>query len=393
MQHASRAFTRAFFAAAALTPLCSAQLDVAICAAAAASNSGCQFTDVQTKLLATGQFSTVDIINVTTTGTGTPTLPQLLAYDAVICWTNVTPADNNAWGDVLADYVDQGGGVVVAVFANSSTTTGRHIGGRWQTGYEVILDQSGNTSGNASLGNVLLPAHPVMGGVTSLTGGSTMFRPTVTALEVGSFAVAEWSDGRVLVAQGLNPRRVDLGFYPPSSDCLTTSWTPASDGALLMANALSFVASGGGCPAPAAYCTPGTTSNGCTPTLDATGVPSVSASSGFVLSANGVEGQKAGLIFYGVSGRNALPWAPGSTSFFCVKSPTQRLPSASSGGTANQCDGVLSNDLAAYLFANPSSLGMPFSPGDVVQAQAWFRDPPAVKTTNLTGGLEFTWCP
>lgn len=387
------ALTRAFFAAVALAPLGVAQLDVAICAAATNTTTACNFTDVQAKLIATGQFTTVDIINVTTTGTGTPTLPQLLAYDAVICWTNVTPADNNAWGDVLADYVDQGGGVVVAVFANSSTTTGRNIGGRWQNGYEVILDQSGNTSGNASLGNVLLPAHPVMNGVSTFTGGTAMFRPTVTALAAGSFAIAEWSDGRILVAQGLNPKRVDLGFYPPSGDCVSTSWSPASDGALLMANALAFAGSGGGCPAPVAYCTPGTTSNGCTPSLDATGVPSVAASSGFVLSANGVEGQKAGLIFYGVSGRNSLPWAPNSSSFFCVKSPTQRLPASSSGGTAGQCDGVLSSDLSAYLSANPGSLGAPFSPGDVVQAQAWFRDPPAVKTTNLTGGLEFTWCP
>jgi hypothetical protein len=381
-------------AAALLGPGASAQLDVAICAAADTSSTTCNFLDVQAKLMGTGQFNSVGIINVTTTGGGIPTLLQLQAYDAVICWTNQTPSDNNLWGDTLADYVDQGGGVVVAVFANSTTTVGRNIGGRWQLGYEVIKDQSGNTTGNASLGNIVLPAHPVMSGVSTFTGGNSMFRPNGTALEVGSFTIAEWSDGRILAAQGLNPRRVDIGFYPPSSDCVAAYWSTASDGARLMANALSFVAgSGSSCTPPVNYCTPSTTTNGCTPTLSATGTASVSASSGFVLDCTSVEGQKAGLIFYGVSGRNSVPWAVGSTSFFCVKTPTQRLPSQSSGGTAGACDGVLSNDLAAYLSANPSSLGMPFGAGDTVQVQAWFRDPPATKTTNLSDGLEFVWCP
>jgi hypothetical protein len=30
--------------------------------------------------------------------------------------------------------------------------------------------------------------------------------------------------------------------------------------------------------------------------------------------------------------------------------------------------------------------------GLVVDAQAWYRDPPAPKSTNLSGGLEFIVC-
>jgi hypothetical protein len=143
---------------------------------------------------------------------------------------------------VLADYVDAGGGVVVAVFANSTTFVGRNIGGRWQLGYEVILDQSGSTSGSAVLGAVAQPGHPVMAGVTGFTGGTTGSRPTGTALEVGSSLVASWSDGKVLVAQGASPRRVDLGFYPPHATCAQAGW--ATGGDLLMANALRAVATG-----------------------------------------------------------------------------------------------------------------------------------------------------
>jgi hypothetical protein len=63
------------------------------------------------------------------------------------------------------------------------------------------------------------------------------------------------------------------------------------------------------------------------------------------------------------------------------------------GGTNNACDGVLAEDWLAFVAAHPGALGVPFSAGDVVNAQGWYRDPPAVKTTNLSDGLEFTLVP
>ena len=147
------------------------------------------------------------------------------------------------------------------------------------------------------------------------------------------------------------------------------------------------------CPNVISYCTAGTTTNGCAATMSATGTPSLAAASGFVLRATGVEGQKTGLLFYGIFGPNNAPWAPGSSSRLCVRSPVQRLSSTSTGGTANLCNGVIAQDFRAYLAANPGSLGQPFAPGVVVNAQAWFRDPPAPGTTNLSNGLQFTMCP
>jgi len=240
------------FAALAAAPTCAAQLRVAL-VAAESSNTACAFTDPQTRLLATNLFSVVDIVNTTAAGGGTPTLAQLLTYDAVMVWTNSTPASNLALGDVLADYVDAGGGVVVTVYANSTTTAGRNLAGRWQNGYEVILDQSGNASGaNGTLGTVHLPQHPVMAGVTAFAGGTIGSRPNGTALEVGSTLIAEWSNGKVLAAQGANPKRIDLGFFPGSTTCSQVGWLTGGD--QLMANALvavsdgaTFVPFGAGC--------------------------------------------------------------------------------------------------------------------------------------------------
>lgn len=144
---------------------------------------------------------------------------------------------------------------------------------------------------------------------------------------------------------------------------------------------------------PITYCTPGTTSSGCAATMSYVGSPNVSASAGFQIRVSNVEPNKQGLIFYGVSGRAISPWAPNSTSYLCVKSPTQRMSLLNSNGTNGLCNGTLSIDWLAWLAANPGSLGTPFSSGVGVNAQAWFRDPPAAKTTNLSNGLEFVTAP
>jgi hypothetical protein len=142
-----------------------------------------------------------------------------------------------------------------------------------------------------------------------------------------------------------------------------------------------------------AYCTAGTTSHGCVPSIGATGVASASASSGFTLHASNVEGQKQGIFFYGISGQVAFPWGIGSTSFLCVKTPTQRMSTQGSGGTNLQCDGSFTEDWNAYMAAHPTALGSPRFAGETFDAQAWFRDPPAPKTTNLTDALHFQLLP
>jgi hypothetical protein len=144
---------------------------------------------------------------------------------------------------------------------------------------------------------------------------------------------------------------------------------------------------------PYGYCTPCTTVNGCTPTMSSIGSPSSTAGGGFVLSANGVDGQRNGTIFYGVSGPAAAPWAPASTSTRCVAPPVQRTGLQGSAGSLGGCDGSLAIDWNAYIAGNPGALGNPFGNGDCAWAQAWFRDPLAAKGTNLSDGLGFVVCP
>ncbi len=144
---------------------------------------------------------------------------------------------------------------------------------------------------------------------------------------------------------------------------------------------------------PTTYCTAGTSTNGCLAAAGATAQPSASLSNSCVINITNVEGQKNGVVFYGVTGRAASPWGVGSSSFLCVKAPTQRTQSQNSGGAFGTCSGVLSLDWNAYQSAHPSALGNPFSAGQQVNVQGWFRDPPAAKATNLSDALELTVVP
>jgi len=221
-------------------------LSVAICGAPSDPNWN---TDVQTKLLATGQFKTVDIITVNTI---TPTLTQLQTYNSVLVYSDAIYADAIALGNVMADYVDSGGGVVCAMFeiaygSGPLPHPTAQMKGRWDTqGYYAIPRTAQFGPPQATLGTVYNPAHPIMQGVSGFDGGINSFRPiSTTIIPLSSTRVADWSDGSPLVVTktiGGVPR-ADIGLYPPSSDVRSDFWLSSTDGALLMANALTWVAS------------------------------------------------------------------------------------------------------------------------------------------------------
>lgn len=144
---------------------------------------------------------------------------------------------------------------------------------------------------------------------------------------------------------------------------------------------------------PVSYCTAGTTTSGCNASIWTPEQPSASFARPCVVTVTDVEGQRSGLVFFSASGQNNLPWATGSSSFFCVKTPVQRTPIQSTGGTVGTCTGAMTLDWNAFRLANPGGLGAPWGSGQKTWMQGWFRDPPATKTTNLSNGLELTHTP
>ena len=144
-------------------------------------------------------------------------------------------------------------------------------------------------------------------------------------------------------------------------------------------------------PAFVSYCTAGTSANGCQALLSGSGVPSATATSGFVLTASGVEGQKDGLFFFGTNGRQANSWGNG-TSFQCVVPPVSRAGLLTGSGTTGLCDGSFAQDLNALWCPTCPKAAKNPGAGALVQAQLWYRDPTNTsnQTTSLSDGLEFT---
>ena len=148
----------------------------------------------------------------------------------------------------------------------------------------------------------------------------------------------------------------------------------------------------GNCNAPVVYCTAKVNSLGCTPTIGSIGVPSPTATSGFVVRATNVLNNKNGLLFYGVSGRATTAFQGGT---LCVKSQIKRTPSVNSGGNPppNDCSGVYALDMNAFAHGALGGTPLPALtvPGTTVNCQWWGRDPgfPAPNNTTLSNGLEY----
>lgn len=179
----------------------------------------------------------IDTFNI---ATGTPTAAQLAAYDSVLVFSDAASANPVALGNLLADYADQGGGVVVSPFSN---VAGLALQGRFVSGGYLPQAVGGSTTGAATLGAVSIPNHPLMRGVTSFNGGSSSYR-AVGGLTPGATLVASWSTGQPLLAikRITRGRVVTANFYPASSVSRADFWPVSTDGGAILGNALTWSA-------------------------------------------------------------------------------------------------------------------------------------------------------
>ena len=137
---------------------------------------------------------------------------------------------------------------------------------------------------------------------------------------------------------------------------------------------------------PGVYCTAKVNSEGCTPAISASGIPSASAGSGFDIDASLIVAGNNGIFFYSKTGASDVPFQGG---FLCLLSPATRTPPQNSGG-AGVCGGAFTIDFNGWI-----SGGM--DPGLVAGAtfwgQYWSRDPASPSGTNLTDAVTATIAP
>ncbi|MCB9693165.1 MAG: thrombospondin type 3 repeat-containing protein [Alphaproteobacteria bacterium] len=249
----TRWFKGAAVAALALGSSNAFAQDVAIYAA---TQNPDDILNVQALLFSvTQEFSWVEVVDA---GAETPTLADLQQYFAVLVVSEpgTTFQDSEAFGDVLADYVDAGGGVVV-MFGALDVSSNAAIGGR-------LADTPGYLPFLLSQGTGISPEPGLLMERTSYDHWGTYGFNTFQCGEcahvdglrtvIGAEELAEYvrpNNTREPLVAAITPpstttvpgRVVALNFYPGfSGDENGPNWNVATDGDRAMSQALLYAA-------------------------------------------------------------------------------------------------------------------------------------------------------
>jgi subtilisin family serine protease len=212
------------------------QLEVAVLGAAFDYEN----EDIANGLVATEAFGGVTMINVSWV---TPTLSELSVFDAILVYSIDPYWDAEALGNVVADYALAGGGVVTASHEGNTHS----LAGKWVEEALNLYDIEDNyLAVEETMGDALIPGHPVLLNVESFAGNSLHVRGNPNA---NAMVVANWSNGTPLVTvrEGLT-LVADLSFWPVSDQAdglgYFPGWDSSTDGWQLMANCLTWTTNG-----------------------------------------------------------------------------------------------------------------------------------------------------
>ncbi len=198
--------------------------------------------DIQSKLMSTGLFTTV---YAHTIHYYTPTLAEMQSYDAVMISGSSGYFEHEDLGDDLADYIDGGGGVVLAGEMFYDTGNNVAIEGRFRDdGYFPVTPAYSGSMGSFMWLVPDVPNHPILDGVITFNGGENSSHSCCPTVVPGAAQVASWDNGELLVAthQPAPGRVVALNMVAASEDYHSTCWDTDTDGARLLANAMLYAA-------------------------------------------------------------------------------------------------------------------------------------------------------
>lgn len=183
------------------------------------------------QVLQKGWFETMRPIDP---GLATPTIDVLVAYDAVLVYPHADFLDPVGLGDVLAAYLEAGGGVVLGygAFSDDQGLAGAFVP------YLPLLPGPREQGGSGLV--PVIPDHPVLVGTTWFDAGDG-HRTATAGLAPGAVLVATWDDGLPLVATRETPgigRVVALNLMPTPDTVRPGYWNRDCDVDDLLARAL-----------------------------------------------------------------------------------------------------------------------------------------------------------
>jgi hypothetical protein len=152
-------------------------------------HSGTDVTEIQSLLSA---FPDLQAVDVRDASFGNPSLGELEAYQSVMLVANTPFDDPDGLGDVLADYVDTGGGLVMTL---ATTLAGWEIRGRLRSDGYIPFTLGTGPVGSSILGT-FDASHPIMAGVHAAAGDLL----GQMGLTPGATLVASWANSQPFVA-------------------------------------------------------------------------------------------------------------------------------------------------------------------------------------------------
>jgi hypothetical protein len=154
-------------------------------------------------IAAIGAYSDIGTVDYFNGNTGTPTLGTLQGYDCVVVWSNSRFLDSTATGDILADFIDAGGAIVIQEFCFYQ---GYGIAGRLMSQYSPF--NKGTSYARRTLG-AYEAGHPLMTGIDALVD---TYSVNVT-LRNSPIVAASYNDGTPLVAYNPANKLVAINSY------------------------------------------------------------------------------------------------------------------------------------------------------------------------------------
>jgi hypothetical protein len=195
--------------------------------------------DVRDKIHCTGTFDTVDYLYSVNE---IPDLAKLQEYDSILVYTELGVLDPEELGNNLADFVDGGGGLVVATGVCLDAVA--PIEGRLADDDYLPFSTDGTLTLPGSMtATVLETDHESVRGMNVFDGTQSVHCKDTTPHDDATL-VAQWSNDEplVMVREVGAGRVVGLNMYPPSSAVDASFWDQETDGDWMMASALLWSA-------------------------------------------------------------------------------------------------------------------------------------------------------
>ncbi|KAF2068908.1 hypothetical protein CYY_009769 [Polysphondylium violaceum] len=171
---------------------------------------------------------------------GFKNLPDIFKYDSILFFSYCGFRQKSI-GSILASYVDQGGGVVIAAYANCGK--GNRLEGRWlEENYSPFSDGATQRVSFLKMGKRLVPNHPILQNINNLSGGAQSSHSDAR-VSPDAVVISEWDNGRPLISELMTKTSpvIGLNFYPPSDEFDRSSWDASTDGYQLIFNSLHYV--------------------------------------------------------------------------------------------------------------------------------------------------------